>query len=486
MDNTKTSKVSINYLLNLVYQVLAICLPIITTPYISRVLGVENIGVYSYTTSIVTYFSLAAVLGSSTFGQREISYNRDNMYKRSVVFWEIVFLRIATTALCLVMYLFFLFTFGGNLKEIYLVQSIVILSVIFDIGWFFSGIENFKILVLRNTLIKLLGIVFIFLAVKDENDLILYITGILGINFLGFLSLWTTLKKYICKVPLKEIHPFKNFRAVFNLFIPTIAIQVYTLLDKTMIGVITQESAQNGYYEQAEKIVKLLLTIITSMGTVMAPKISYLYSNKFNKEINTYLLKSFNFVFFLSVPMCFGLIITAEQFVPWFFGSGYDGIIPLMKIFSVLLIAIGMSNVSGTQYLISVGREKDYTKSVVAGASVNLVLNSALIYKFGAIGAAIASVISEICVSSTQLWLIRKDISVIGLLTNIKNYIIAGFAMFIACYGLKLLTENTALGFALTILVGIIVYASVLMIVRDKFIIELKTTVFSKLKKVIR
>ncbi len=335
MSRLQPQRVYKNYLLNVAYQVLAIILPLITTPYISRVLGAENIGLYSFTTSIATYFYLAALLGSNTYGQREIAYHRDDPHKRSCVFWEVVLLRIVTTFVVLLAYFLLIGAVSGN-RTLFLIQALMIVSAITDISWFFSGLEVFSVLVFRNACIKIAGVVFIFLTVKGPDDLWLYILGTLLINLLGFLSLWPYLSKYLCKVSVKELRPFRHFTMTLRLFLPTIAIQVYTILDKTMIGLITDSAAQNGYYEQAEKVVKILLTLLTAMGAVMAPRISYLHANQDKETIAVYLKKVYRFVFCLSVPMCLGLAVTAKQFVPWFFGQGYDAVIPLLPIFSRL------------------------------------------------------------------------------------------------------------------------------------------------------
>lgn len=467
------NKISTNYIMNLAYQIMAILIPLVTTPYISRVLGAGNIGIYSYTTSIVTYFSLAAVLGSSSYGQREIAYNRDNKLERSRVFWEVILLRLITSLICIIAYLFFVLVFCTEYKDIFLIQTLVIIGVIFDIGWMFSGLENFKLLVFRNVVIKLLGLGYIFMTVKSQRDLALYVTGVLGINLLGFISLWPAIRKYVCYIPLRTLRPLRHLKTIVLLFLPTIAIQVYTVLDKTMIGVLTRDTIQNGYYEQAEKICKLLLTILTSMGAVLAPRIAYLYSSKRNEDIALYLKKSFQFVFMLAMPMCVGLIVTSEQIVPWFFGDGYEGVIPLLHIFSILILAIGMSNVSGTQYLISVGREKEYTKSVVSGACVNLLLNIILIAKYQAIGAAIASVLAEVTVAATQLFFIRREVNLQLILRSVYKYIVASFAMGVVCAIVKQRIGYSFVAFLITVLLGSLLYFGLLFVMRDAFVHEL-------------
>lgn len=482
MNELSSGRVYKNYLLNVSYQILAIILPLITTPYISRVLGAENIGIYSFTTSIATYFYLAAILGSSTYGQREIAYHRDDPHERSRTFWEVVLLRIVTTVVVLSAYALLIGFISEN-RTLFWIQALMIVSVITDVSWFFSGLEVFSVLVFRNACIKLAGLAFIFLTVKGPEDLWLYIFGTLLINLLGYLSLWPYLRKYLCKIPVKELRPFRHFKVTIRLFLPTIAVQVYTILDKTMIGLITDSAAQNGYYEQAEKVVKILLTLLTAMGSVMAPRISYLHANQDKETITVYLKKVYRFVFLLSIPMCLGLAITAKQFVPWFFGDGYDAVIPLLPIFSVLIVVIGMSNISGTQYLVSVGREKAFTVSVVCGAIVNFILNLLLIGRLEALGAAIASVIAEVTVTTVQLYYIRDVISLKQLWQSAKPYLFSGTVMLVICLIFQAITPASIVGLLVTAGAGVIVYFAVLLLIKDEFLLATVSSLKEKLIK---
>ena len=192
------------------------------------------------------------------------------------------------------------------------------------------------------------------------------------------------------------------FRSTISLFIPQIAIQVYVLLDKVMLGMIISDKSEVGYYEQSQKIVKILLTLITALGTVMIPRIANNFIKGEKEKVKQYLLKSFNFVLFLSIPMIAGIIVISDTFVPLFFGHGYDEVIQLMIIISPILLIIGISNVIGTQYLLPTKRQKEYTISVIVGALVNFILNLILIRKDGAVGASIATVLAESSITAIQ------------------------------------------------------------------------------------
>lgn len=461
-----------NYIYNLIYQILALILPIITAPYVSRVLGAENIGIYSYTLSISAYFILFGSLGIALYGQREIAYKQKSRYKRSRAFWEILILRTITMAISL---LIFHFTFATG-KEYQIYYKILILEIIgncFDISWFFQGMEEFKKTVTRNTVVKLISVICIFVFVKTKNDLhiyfIIYVLSIL----IGNLSLWLYLPKYIKNIPVKQLNIFRHLKPTISLFIPQIAIQVYTLLDRTMVGAIITDKSEVGYYDQGQKIIKMLLTIVTSLGTVMLPRIASTFASGKKEEINTYMKKSFNMVFLIAFPLMFGIIAVSKAFVPVFFGPGYDKVIILMSVISPIILLIGLSNVTGTQYLLPTRRQKEYTTSVVCGAIINLVLNSFLIWKYGAIGASIGTVIAELTVTSVQIFFTRKDFHWTEIIKTAFNYFIASLLMFIICLIIDKYINRNFASLITQVLVGGLVYIIVLLILKDKMIMKI-------------
>lgn len=355
--------ISKNYIYNLSYQILLIFLPLITTPYVSRVLGAENIGIYGYTLSIVTYFVLFGALGVSMYAQREIAYVQDDVQKRSKIFFEIVIFRFITMVISIIAYYIF-FIRGYQYQLYYLIFTIELISTCFDISWFFQGLEEFKKTVLRNIIVKLISFACILLFVKTENDLSIYILIYTLSNLIGNLSLWLYLPKYIKKIKLTDLEILKHLKPTLWLFIPQIAMQIYTVMDKTMIGSIISDKAEVGYYEQARKIVNLCITIVTSLGLVMVPRMANTFASGDKEQLKKYMCNSFRFVYFLAFPIALGLISVSEKFVPVFFGDGYDRVIILIRIMSPIILFIGISNIIGTQYLLPTKKQKSFTISV--------------------------------------------------------------------------------------------------------------------------
>lgn len=457
-----------NYMYNLAYQILILILPVLTTPYISRVLGAENIGIYSYTLSISSYFILFGSLGIVLYGQREIAYNQEDRKKCTITFWEIFLLRMITMTISL---LIFYFTFvKGNQYQVY--YKILILEIIgncLDISWFFQGLEEFKKTVTRNIIIRLISIISIFMLIKSSNDLVIYFLIYTLSMIIGNGTFWLYLPKFLEKVKIKEINILKHLKPTISLFLPQIAIQVYTVLDRTMIGLIIPNKSEVGFYDQSQKIVKILLAVLTSLGTVMLPRIASNFANGEKNKINEYMKKSFNMVFFLAFPMIFGIISVSKAFVPIFFGQGYDKVIILMNIISPVILFIGLSNVTGIQFLLPTKRQKEYTLSVLIGAITNFIMNACLIWKFGAIGASIGTVMAEFMVTAVQAYFTRNDFNFKDILKTSKNYIISSVIMFIVCIAIRTVINNNLVSVVVQIIAGIGTYGICLIALRDKF-----------------
>lgn len=476
------ASIKTNYIYNVTYQILILLTPLITTPYVSRVLGADGIGTYSFANSIVQYFVLFATMGLSTYGQREISYLQDQCEQRSLVFWEDKVLSFITTIVCLVIYGIFISFYGKN-KIIYCILSINILNVAADITWFFQGMEEFKKIVIRNTILKILDILFIFTFVKDKNDLPLYVFGLVFFIILGNISLWSYLPQYINKVNIKYIKPFKNIRTIWSLFIPTIAIQVYTVLDKTMIGIFVEGSFENGYYEQAMKISKMVLTLVTALGSVMIPRIGHLFEKKDNKQIETYMYRAYNFVWFLAIPLCLGLIGISDNFVPWFFGNGYEKVADLLKVSGFLIVAIGINNVTGMQYLIPTKRQHVFSFTVICGAIINFIFNIILINFFQSYGAVIASVLAETTIALVQLYLVRKELIFSKIVNISRNYLISGIIMLCVLLYMNRILSASFINTSIMIIVGMCCYSIILILLHDAFFITNLKRVLEKIVK---
>ncbi|RMX26743.1 flippase [Limosilactobacillus reuteri] len=450
-------KVIKNYLYNVVYQILLLLVPLITVPYVARVLGPELVGINSYTNSWMTFFMLVGQMGIALYGNREVAYHRENPIERSQIFWGIETLQGITIFLALVAYLTAIFLFSTTFKQFFLLQSFWIIAAGLDVSWYFMGMENFQQIVFRNMLVKLASVALIFLLVKGPHDLGRYI-ALLGLsNLVGNLTLWPYLRDEIKWVPIRTWHPFRHFYPALLLFVPTITTQVYLVVNRLMLGRMSTQN-QLGQFQNTDQIIKVVLAVATASGQVMLPHIANKFSKGDVKGIRESLYNSFDFITAIAVPMMFGIMAVAKPFAPWFLGSQYNEAGILMMIEAPVILFIAWSNVTGTQYLMPINRTKEYTVSVTLGAVINIIANLFLIALWGARGATVATDISELTVTAVQLYYIRNTISRRRLFSSVWKYLISGGIMFIVVYRLSSVISMTVMNLVVEVLVGVVIY----------------------------
>lgn len=464
-------KVIKNYLYNAGYQILNMVLPLITVPYISRVLGAHDVGINEYTNSWVTFFFLMGQMGITLYGNREVAYHRDDLYERSRIFWGVEALQILTISASFIAYLCAVFLFSTTFKYYFLLQGIWIIATGFDVSWYFMGLENFKVTVVRNTFVRLISIVLIFTVIKDTGDLGKYIAILGGTQLVGNLTLWPYLKDNVAWVKISKWHPFQHFYPALLLFIPTITTQVYLVLNRLMLGRMSTQVAL-GNFGQADKIVKFVLAIVTATGTVMLPHVANKFAKGDIKGVRASLYSSFNFVSAISIPMMFGLMAISNRFAPWFLGADFELAGHIMFLESPIIVLIAWSNVTGTQYLMPVNRVKEYTTSVTIGAVSNVIFNLFLIEGWGANGAAVATVCSEFLVTASQIAMIRGTIKRRKLFREQWKYFLCGFLMYLVVNRICLVINMTVANLCLEVVVGMVVYFLGLLLTKASIIDE--------------
>lgn len=463
----KQTSLKSNFLFNLIYQILAVITPIFTTPYISRVLSADGIGKYSYALSIVTYFGIFGCLGTATYGQLEIARNRDNKKLLHKTVSEIFFGRLVTLMISLLIYFAVILKASGQYKLLYSVLSLYILGQMNDVSFILQGLEWFKMLAMRNIIIKVLNIVLIFALVREHNDLYIYAIIIHGITLIGNFSLWPQVIKYIKPKSFKNMNFIQHWKKSMIYFIPTVATMVYTVLDKSMIGWITGSEFQNGYYEQAYKIEQILLVFVTTVGTVTFPRMAYFFENDNKEERKRIMGITMKFIMLIACPICFGTMAISENLIPVFLGKGYEECILLLRIFSFLIIIIGLDNTIGKQCLISAGKQKEYNIGVIGGAIVNFVTNILLISKLGACGAAIASVFAESVILVVFIIYSKVELKIPKLSMCFFKYFISAICMSIMVWRIGILISNKLVALSVQIFVGIILYGLFLLLMKD-------------------
>lgn len=468
--SSNTPSIKKNFILSTLYQILAVVLPFITAPYVSRVLGAGNIGIYSYTASIQTYFSMFAALGTASYGSREIARSRNDVQRRSQLLWEIELLTVVMSAVCVAVWFIFI-AFNTRYRIYYLVLTMGILSTMFDISWFFEGLEQFSYIVSKNALFKLAGFILTFVLVRDKDDLVVYMIIMTASVMLGNLSMWIYLPKFTVRIPLRTLRIKRHFKETLVYFIPTIATSIYTVLDKTLIGLITMDESENGYYEQATKIIRILEAItFVSLNNILGSRISYLFAENKQEEIYRRIRESMDYILFMGIGICFGLIGVAPRFVPLYFGAGYERVIGMLCLMSPIVVIIGVSNCLGSQYYNPVGKRSTSAKFIIAGSCVNLILNLLLIPRYWGFGAVVASVIAESVISVLYLnhcdgYLTWKILGQQGWKKAVSGAIMLGAIHLIDGY-----LKNDFVACVIDIIVGGLIYLAVLFLLKDSFI----------------
>lgn len=463
-----------NIAYNVVYQILLIILPLITAPYVSRILGVVGIGTYSYIYSIAYYFGLFGMLGISNHGSRSVALNKNDKNQVSKVFSNLYIIQFVTSLISMTIYLIFVvFFFEGN-KQIAMIDLLFVLSYVLDINWFFFGMEQFKITVTRNIIIKISTVVLTFLFVKSSSDLWLYTFILASGALINQLYLWLKIKKFVffIKPDIKTIK--SNIKPMFILFIPVIAYSIYKVMDKIMLGSMTTVM-QVGLYENAEKIVSIPLGLITAFGTVMLPKISSLLSTNDLNQATFYNKISTKYFSILVFGCVFGLVGVSDILSTVYFGEDFRACAPLIKGLSFSLIFITWANIIRTQYLIPTKNDKPYVVSSIIGAGINLIFNFIFIPKLGAAGALIGTLLAEFSVFAVQLLCVKNQFPMIKYLKDSWMYMFMGITM---CFIVRLIGNRMGeniVSLASQVFVGMLFYGLgcvlLLIIQRDQLVI---------------
>lgn len=423
------SSVKKNFIYQSIYQILIIILPFITAPYISRVLGKENVGIYSYTNTIAYYFVVFAMLGFEQYGNRCIARVRDNSDQLNTTFSELIVIHLLSSILITSLYFIYVFFFSGEYRFIALLQGMYVLSAVFDINWFYFGIEKFKLTVTRNILLKIFTVICIFLFVHNETDLWKYCAIMSGNYLLNSIVLWRFIPKYVQFKKIKFSNCLKHLKPLIVLFVAVIAAHIYRMIDKTMLGWFGKIS-DLGCYEYADKIIRIPLSFITALGTVMLSRMSNLFAKKKDKKASKMLASSALFVILMSMGMCFGIAAISPEFVILFLGIDYEESIILVQLLAITIPFVAWNNYVRTQLLIPLGMDKIYTKAVTAGAIINVIINIILINSFSAKGAAIATIVSYIVVMLIQTGALLKKERIHKYLVDVPAFLFNGIIMY--------------------------------------------------------
>ena len=429
MAVVKNPSLKKNAIYNMAYQILTILTPLITSPYLSRTLGPEGIGTFSYSQSIANYFFLFAMLGVNNYGNRMIAQHRSNRKDLSDTFWQIYYMQMSQALLLCGLYFGFSIMFvSPEEKLIFLIQGLQIVSVFFDINWFAFGLEQFKLTTIRNTIIKFFTIISIFLFVKTADDLWKYALIVVMGTILGLIAVWPlVLSRTDFETPqISQIK--KHIKPNVVLFIPYIANSVFQYMDKIMLGAMWDTSSV-GFYSYAENILNVPLGLTTAICTVCMPRVSNLYSAGAEQKAGELLEKVVHYMLILNIALCCGIIAVAPRFIPLYLGQGYETTGELLQILALMLPIYGSASVLRMLYLIPYGKDRVYAGAVVAGAVVNLCGNAITIPFIGAIGACTMTLLANLTVLIIQMVATRAEKPYAQWIKKNIPYLVSGVIM---------------------------------------------------------
>lgn len=468
MDQKSVKK---NYIFSVFHLLSLIVIHIAVIPYISRVLTPDGVGEYSFSNSLTTYFVVFAALAFTTYAQREIAKYRDNIHQQSVVFWEIFFCRLMMVVISFMTNLILIFCgVYGKYTVLMSVLSINIVAVAFDIAFFFYSHEEFGKVVSVNLIIKLIGTIGIFVFVKRQDDVWIYVLLNTLIAIISNLTMWCFIWKRLVKVKLSELKPMKHFKGSFVLSLPAFAGVMYTVLDKSLIGLIAHSDAENGYYEQAEKIIKKAMMLVTCLGSIMLSRNTYEIKRGNANQVKENNYNSIHFLWLVGIPLTCGMIFTASNLVPWFLGTDFNESILLIQVLSSLILLMGMSSLLTGQYLLPYKKDKQYTLAVMFGAMLNLIMNIPLIYFFGPLGAAFATIIAELSVTAFMLCLAAKDLAMGRIFKTMVKPLLASLIMSAVICPLSLYLTPSIWHTFIIIGCGAVAYTIAILILRDQLV----------------
>lgn len=475
-----------NFIYNILNTTNGLLFPLITFPYITRVIMAEGIGQVNFFASILNYVILFSSLGIPMYGIREIARVRDNPTDLTRTTIEILSLNLLLNVIGYFVIAIICLTVIQIQVNIplFLIQSSSIILTTIGCTWFYTGIEEFKFITIQGLIVSLISIFFLFTFVKNENDLLWYgiytILGSTGKNIFNFF--W--LRKFLLfdGIKYKEIKPFKHLKGALQIFVFNLMTSIYLNLDSVMLGFLKDVTAV-GYYVTATKISHIFVVSISSLGNVLLPRSANLIKNNLKDEFQRLTQKAFHFIEFISFPIFIGLVIMAPILIILFGGETFEPSIMTLRLIAPTVLAISLSQITGIQILYPLGKINIVTISTCVGAIVNLCLNFFLIPLYAQDGAAIATSAAEISVLITQLIMIKKYITFNLFDFDTIKYIIASVVMGIICYIVSMLNiSNTVLLFLIP-LCGGFVYLIILAATRDKVTLDILNMVHSKIIK---
>lgn len=481
--NNKNLK--LNFILSMSRLFLGTFFILLTIPYITRVLGSENLGNVEYVNSIISYFLLFTALGIPNYGIREVAKVRNNKKELSKTVIELLVILLITTIIGYIIFFTLINNFKGLKTEkiLFLIMGTNILFTNMGIEWFYQGIENQMYITIRFMIVRVLVLILLFLLVKKSNDYYIY-GGILvlmtsGSNIFNLINL----RRYIEFRNLGKLNLKKHIKPILTIFSATLAVSIYLQLDSVMIGSIAG-AEYVAFYTVANKLVRLVLVLVTALGTVMVPRLSNYLKEENIEGYKIYANISLKYILFVSVPSTFGVFLLSKEIILIMAGETFIQSILTMQIVSSIILIVGLAYFIGFQVLYPYNLERYYTYAVTLAATINFIFNYIFIPRYAQNGAAVGTVIAELTGVLIMLYFARKKLKEINFysIENLK-YFIATLIMSTVIFLLKKQNLPNLEKLMVSIVLGGITYLVALLLLKEYFMLEGIKIIKSKLRR---
>lgn len=474
--------VKVNYILNLINTGTQMLFPLITFPYVCRVIEADGIGQINFFQSIISYISLFTCLGIPMYAIREIARDRSDVVQMNRTAMEILLLHSMLTLVGYAIVAILCLTVPQIQVNIplFLILSLTIFFTAIGCEWFYQGIEDFKYITIRGLIIKTVSVVLLFIFVKSKTDLLYYgcytVFGVLGGNIFNFFRL----RKYIHRenIIFSELHIKRHIKPVLKVFSFSVVTSIYLQLNTVLLGFLKSALAV-GYFAAATKVMQMLLTMSACLGSVMMPRASHLIAENKEDEFNRLIQKSYDFTLAIALPMTIGLIFCAPSLITALCGVKFEHSILPSQIIAPIILMVAISNVFGIQVLFPKGKINIVTLCCGIGAVADLILNLCLIPLFSYIGTSIAYLGAEVATTVSMYFIGRRYIPIIYFKKSHLTYALGCVVMALALYGISLLQLPTLTILLLQGCSGVLAYFIILCICKDEMLVQ----ILSKIKR---
>lgn len=483
----KNKSVKLNFIMNFILSSSSILFPLITYPYVSKILLPEGTGTVAFATSTISYFTMIAMLGIPTYGIRACAKVRDNKEELTRVVHELLLINMVMTVISYILLTISLYLVPEfyNQKGIILVCSLAIILNTTGINWLYQAVEEYTYIAIVSIFFKIISLILMFLYIHQKSDYLIYgLMTVLSSYGSGIFNL-VRMRKIIYLKPVGNYNFKRHLKPILTFFAMTVATTAYTNMDTVMLGFM-KDNHEVGLYNTSIKVKSLVVTLITSLGTVLLPRLSYYLENERKEEFNNLISKAFSFVLLFSIPCCLYFVIYSKEIILFLSGGemAYLGAISPMCILMPTILLIGLSNITGIQILVPSGNEKIVLKSVTIGAIVDFIINLLLIPFYGASGAAIGTLAAEFVVLIIQIYFLRDLIKIVNSQVEFKQLCISVLVFTIVLFLSKLVVINNI--FATLIITAsfcFFVYGLALLITREEIVLGIFNTIINSIKK---